>query len=242
LIIVGNDVVDLGVSLPTLKSQDARFLKRVFTPAEQILISTSPNPELQLWLFWAAKETAYKIISKIKTPPVFSHKLFQITIQSHSEQSVSKQNLQITYDEYVIPAFGIWDAQKLHVVGNLDVTEPKKSVLDTDLTAQTTVQIYSLTRDDIIYWERQNNLNSHFSKAEQESINHSASAIAKFKLKQSLAQNFNWNIQQLEVIRPSLNKKMHPPFLLYHGQKTNIDISLSHHGEWVAWVYNSAQT
>jgi len=241
LIIVGNDIVDLEESLPSRKSQDTRFLNRVFTANEQSLILSSDNPELQLWLFWAAKETAYKVISKMKTPPVFSHKLFQVSIQSNIALSGSQQVLFIQYDDDVVYATGIWDKNKLHVAGYLDTEHP---LFDTqDITFQLIKQqnkkhIHNLTMNEINYWSDQNNINLHFSQAEQTSINHAASAVAKYKLKKNLAQNMGWNIKQLEVIRPSLNKKMHPPFLLYQNEKTSIDISLSHHGQWVAWVYH----
>ncbi len=250
MIIVGNDIIDLGESLPSNKSQDPRFLRRVFTPNEQQLILVSSNPELQLWFFWAAKETAYKIISKIKTPPIFSHKLFQVTIKSNVNLSESKQRLDIIYDNYIIQAIGIWDKNKLHVAGYLNTKYSQSQTHETHghgidlalLEQQTKTQLYCLTENDITYWSEQNNLDLHFSKTEQESINHTASATAKYKLKQDLAQKLGWDIKKLEVIRPSLNKKMHPPFLLYHGKKTNIDISLSHHGEWVGWTYTCPKT
>jgi hypothetical protein len=57
--------VDLGNPDALGKSQDNRFLRRVFLPEEQSQIFLDSDPDCILWTLWAAKETAYKIISKI---------------------------------------------------------------------------------------------------------------------------------------------------------------------------------
>jgi len=56
--------VDLTQPDARRKSRNTRFLKRVFTPDELSAIRSSPSPELTLWACWAAKEAAYKAISK----------------------------------------------------------------------------------------------------------------------------------------------------------------------------------
>jgi len=62
---VGNDVVDLTHPENKGKSQDQRFLNRVFTTDEQNLISKSSSPDATLWALWAAKESAYKVCHKV---------------------------------------------------------------------------------------------------------------------------------------------------------------------------------
>lgn len=62
---VGNDVVDLTHPENRGKSQDQRFLNRVFTTDEQNLISKSSSPDATLWALWAAKESAYKVCHKV---------------------------------------------------------------------------------------------------------------------------------------------------------------------------------
>ena len=91
---VGNDIVDLQIAYLSKKSQDQRFLNRVFTQDEQNCILQAARPETMLWLFWAAKEAAYKFISHLKGTPVFSHKAFQITFNN--------KQLQAQYDAYGI--------------------------------------------------------------------------------------------------------------------------------------------
>ena len=61
---VGNDIVDLKETDNCGKSGDDRFLGRVFTPEERDLIVGAACPDKLLWAFWAAKEAAFKIVSR----------------------------------------------------------------------------------------------------------------------------------------------------------------------------------
>jgi phosphopantetheinyl transferase (holo-ACP synthase) len=68
---VGNDVVDLKEKGNRGKSRDDRFVGRVFTEEERGLIAIAERPDAMLWSFWAAKEAAYKLVSR-DNPLVFS--------------------------------------------------------------------------------------------------------------------------------------------------------------------------
>jgi len=46
------------------KSRDARFLKRILTPAECLKVILSRQADRTLWALWAAKESAFKVIKK----------------------------------------------------------------------------------------------------------------------------------------------------------------------------------
>jgi phosphopantetheine--protein transferase-like protein len=61
---VGNDVVDLAAPGNLGKSGDGHFLGRVFTAEERALIAGAARPDALLWAFWAAKEAAYKAVSR----------------------------------------------------------------------------------------------------------------------------------------------------------------------------------
>ena len=61
---VGNDIVDLAAPCNLGKSGDGRFCGRVFTAEERALIAGSPRSDTHLWAFWAAKEAAYKAVSR----------------------------------------------------------------------------------------------------------------------------------------------------------------------------------
>ena len=96
MLLLGNDIVDLNEAGITGKFYSARFVERVFSREEKSAISLSENPDLTFWMFWAAKETAYKIISKITGPTVFSYKKFKTTFRKQISKSKSK--FEVVYD------------------------------------------------------------------------------------------------------------------------------------------------
>jgi len=61
---VGNDIVDRKSPEAAGKAGDRRFLQKALTPLEQEAVAGAPDPDLALWSLWAAKEAAYKAVSK----------------------------------------------------------------------------------------------------------------------------------------------------------------------------------
>ena len=63
---IGNDIVDLSAAARESNWERKGFLKKIFTKDEQLLILSSQQPEVTLWLLWTMKEAAYKIYSRQK--------------------------------------------------------------------------------------------------------------------------------------------------------------------------------
>jgi hypothetical protein len=64
-------------------------MRRVFTPDERERITRARRPDALLWSLWAAKETAYKIVSKI-TPGVSSVPgIYEVTYDGEAEETIS---------------------------------------------------------------------------------------------------------------------------------------------------------
>lgn len=68
---VGNDIVDLKDPGNIGKSRNGRFLERVFNAEERGMIAAAARPDALLWSLWAAKEAAYKCVSR-KAPAAVS--------------------------------------------------------------------------------------------------------------------------------------------------------------------------
>lgn len=62
---VGNDIVDRKSPEAAGKAGDRRFLHKVLTPLEQEVVAGALDSDLALWSLWAAKEAAYKAVSKL---------------------------------------------------------------------------------------------------------------------------------------------------------------------------------
>lgn len=82
---VGNDIVDLDA--PGAKNKNARFAAKILAPDEAGGVRQSASPDILLWAFWAAKETAYKVISKSHPGADFS------PLRYHTAFSRSNGNL-----------------------------------------------------------------------------------------------------------------------------------------------------
>ena len=61
---IGNDIVDLALAKKESNWKRNRFLDKIFTETEQLLIFHSENPEIMVWNLWSRKEAAYKIYNR----------------------------------------------------------------------------------------------------------------------------------------------------------------------------------
>ena len=119
-VIVGNDVVDLTGPSVLGKASNARFLERIFSEEERAAIAGAPDPDLELWQRWAAKETAYKAVSKLRgSPPTFAHRAFVVSWSHANERDVSRglRPGSVHYESTIIEVEAAWDRQAVHVVG-----------------------------------------------------------------------------------------------------------------------------
>lgn len=79
---LGNDIVDLNDAAD--KTQDSRFLNRVFIEKEQAAISRAANSHHYLWLLWSLKEAAFKAYQKQNLDYRFSPIECQVKIDAIS--------------------------------------------------------------------------------------------------------------------------------------------------------------
>ncbi|CAL66578.1 4'-phosphopantetheinyl transferase superfamily protein [Christiangramia forsetii] len=88
---IGNDIIDLSISLPTNKSEDFRFLKKVFSEEEIVLIKESENPEILLWQLWSMKEAAYKAHQRaFKLPRKLNPIAYRCSLNSDNKSGIVK--------------------------------------------------------------------------------------------------------------------------------------------------------
>lgn len=224
MIYVGNDIVDL-TDVRGEKSRDTRFMERVFCPAERRTISRASNPERLLWVHWTAKETAFKIISKLAGPPVFVHQRFVCTLTRETQEEISGE---VTHDETRIPFRCLLAADYVHSVGVLG--DDDGVAIYSDVAATEKTQRLQPVDDD---------LNRHgFSALERESIHRRESALVRAYCKRAIAERLQVDLKRLQIVRPQRNHTSLPPYLLLDGKRVDVDVSLSHHGAYLAWAYS----
>jgi phosphopantetheinyl transferase (holo-ACP synthase) len=79
---VGNDVVDFAASRwPHHRHAHAlgRFSERVCAADERALVAAAHHPERMLWALFAAKEAAYKVVTRFTGGVVFAHRAFVVS-------------------------------------------------------------------------------------------------------------------------------------------------------------------
>jgi phosphopantetheinyl transferase (holo-ACP synthase) len=63
------------------------------------------------------------------------------------------------------------------------------------------------------------------------------SLFSRLCLAQSLAKHFSLNLHQIKIKRTRIKGELQPPCVYIDGRKTDIDISLSHDGRFVAYAF-----
>lgn len=85
---IGNDIVDLRQAALESDPLRPRFLKKVFTPNEQLIISQATKVLNQVWLLWTMKEAAYKAHQRrFSLPRKFNPLLLECVILNQSKEA-----------------------------------------------------------------------------------------------------------------------------------------------------------
>ncbi len=226
MLLLGNDIVSLKHAGIRNKFQHTRFVDRVFTPSEKSTILTSSFPDITLWTMWAAKEAAYKVTSKIKSTPVFSHKKFKVL--GLGEIDPGHTDVCVEFSEKNFSGYAEITEDVIHVVLGSESFSQSEVLVTTHL----------MSEEEKEQWMKQEVWTSYFSKEEMESIHHRESAFIRYLCKNKIANLINCDPSQVQIIRPTIMGKSEPPFVLIDNQPSNIDISLSHHESWLALVIN----
>lgn len=101
---IGNDIIDLRLSLGKNNWKRKGFLNKLFSNEEQEFILLSKDPESTIWLLWAMKESAYKAHQRrFELPRKFNPKAFKCAI-TEDKISVVTGKVSINDDSYFLKA------------------------------------------------------------------------------------------------------------------------------------------
>lgn len=233
LLLVGNDVVDLDHRNCRGKSDDLRFLDRVLAPAERTLVAAAPDPDHALWLHWAAKEAAFKVVTKLLgEPPVFVHAAFGVEPERGGDRGL------VRYEGQALP----WRVEPvrdrcLHLFAWNDRGagggERGQAVGPAGEPPPIETGIARLDEDADIPRER-------FSERECAAIHSAASAWVRIHARAALARKAGIAEDRVEIVCDPGPSGRTPPRALVDGRPSAWDVSLSHHGRWLAWALTSA--
>lgn len=220
---VGVDVVDLTRHRATSRSRDQRFLDRVFTGREQERIRVSPDPEVEVWILWAAKEAAFKVLTKVAgTPPVFRHRAFETTdepgdparVLRHESGSV---HLGVHADAHRVMVHA-WD-------------DPSSLVVASHLTVERASHELAVC-EPLERWQ-----SGRFAPEELDAVHGVSSALVRLLARREAAALLRLPEERLSIVCPPGPTGLRPPYLHLDGAPLQgVDLSLSHDGAHLAWA------
>ena len=207
---VGNDIVDLKAPAAKGKSKDLRFLKRVLTKNETEIMLNSESPDTLLWLFWAAKETAYKAISK-NSPAITSAPLKYEVVLNMSEPYLCRG--KVSTPSGTVNTRFVFDDDKVSCIGKTGTDDFSQVIsgfgsINTEINVDydtSSEQVSSLVREHAI-----NSMSDYFNEP-----------VSSFKIDRFSDDSGN----------PG------PPVVLLNGKHHGVDISLSHDGRFYAYAW-----
>jgi len=214
---VGNDVVDLADPRTRDRHDDERFVARVLSEEERRTLAGAPDPATELWRLWAAKEAAYKVVSKLAgEPPVFVHAAFRV---EWTGGAARRRSGVVEHGEVRVPVEVTWDDARVHAVATSPDVEAAPEVAVTE-GGQAGLE----------------ELMARLTPREADAVHSPASASVRLGARGALARRMGVAEARLEIVCDPGVTGRRPPRVLLDGHPAAADVSLSHHGRWIAWA------
>jgi len=221
--VVGNDIVDLLDPRTTGKHADHPFVARVLSENERAVLARAGDAATALWAWWAAKESAYKVASKLRgEPPVFVHAAFSVT---WTDTGPERWSGRVAWEELLIPV-------EVRRAGSAI-----RGVAAVGADIASVLHGAELLDDPPETWgERLAALLPRFTPREADAVHSLPSAVVRIRARRSLASALAVEERDLEIVCDPGVTGRRPPRVFLRGRPAEADVSLSHHGSWVAWA------
>lgn len=245
---VGVDVVDRRTSRLRRSDRRERFADRILTPAETVGVRSDPDPAARLWMHWAAKEAAFKcaIPGQHASPrPVFRPRGLEVALLDDEEGAVpgapqGGRVFRVRQTGWSAAAAPSEDPALRAVVGWLGCTDAFVMAVawtpeEVGAGAGGPVEAgYDVVTDRDPGWRGR--LRPRFSAWEWKAVGSAASARARLGARALAARLLQEPEGELEVGALPGEAGRSPPALRLRGRPIGADVSLSHHGRFVAWA------
>ena len=217
---VGIDVVDLADPRCRGKATDRRFVGRILHASEAAAIASDPDPDRALWRLWAAKEAAFKVVSKAEgTPPPFVHADFRV---DGDRVRWREREVPVRLEQRGEAVVAVaWEAGSEPSGVRWDVAEA--GAVDPDPA----LDLAALVR-------------RHLHEAERPPVHSRPSALVRLAARGALAEALGVTEGRLAVVCPGGPAGRVPPVAHLDGERCPADVSLSHHGRFLAWAVRVA--
>ena len=216
---IGNDVVDLKTGDARGKAGDARFMARVFSYAEQSAIRESTHADALLWAFWAAREAAYKAVSKAAPEISSAPARYPAEMDfNYRGNRPDRGTGQVSTPAGVVPVRIVFSAEWVHCVAWAGFPENLRA---DSFDATIRYGIREIPPDRRPIWIRE-------------------SAAARNAATERISEALNMNPDDIRIRREPGPQGPGPPRIYIKDEKTPMDISLSHDGRFAAYAFETA--
>lgn len=215
---VGNDVVDLRDPDADPATLNPGFDRRVFAKAELLQLAESADPVARRWKLWAAKESAYKALVRRAPNTVFSPIRFRVAL----ERVRCEQHTQVGL---VHSDGGIC---RVHISLRDGAVH---AIARTVVSSDDYLPGYLPDLPDYLPDHLPDDVLHDFARVESdrpEMLSHAVRRLAR----RAIGARLGCGDLALEIGREG-----RIPLLLLDGERQHADLSLSHHGRVVAFVF-----
>lgn len=241
---IGNDVMDLLDPRCQGRRKDDRLLGRILLPEERIWVDEVASESawaVRLWALWAAKESAFKVYCKLVGDGAFRPRSFLCRLEAEAqpddpsitrirgEVEAADAGLSVTIE-------GSSNQSYVHVVGWAGSgSRPRQSRMESGLEEVGLGDSHTALAT----------LRDRFTPEEWEGIHSLRSAHARLLARERVrsllglgAGADGGNISGQVEIRTTGDRpgKLAPQIWFRGSRIRDLDLSLSHHGRFVAWA------
>ena len=230
---VGNDVVDLKHPENQGKSKDNRFLDRVFIGKERDRIAGAACPDKLLWALWAAKEAAFKVVSRGEPTACSTPRRYEILLDAGNECKTAN-----SAGKSAGPVITIGQ-NRCRATDPSGVSET--CLAGRAITPRGELALRIVVTDDYVHAvsaATEGNLDRIFQRVDRMDVGEDAGEVSAFVRRQLLSEIsrcLDCPLGELSIGKEPLGPGA--PFVLRRGQPLAVDISLSHDGRFAAFAF-----
>lgn len=223
---------------------DRPFVERVFAADEQEAIGVSEDPHLELWSRWAAKETGFKVISKlIGEPPPFVHRAFRVawTSQQRASESGAERVIRCGVVRYQPPG-AVGTSEVLEAIVSVALRYERLHALGFGVRGEHRGDVHLESRVELLdspdsAWTGSlEELTPRFTERELDAVYSRQSAAVRLGIRAHLAELLGVREKRIEIVCAPGPTGRRPPSVLLDGERARVDVSLSHDARWISWA------
>lgn len=217
--LIGNDVVDLRDPETQPGAIHPRFDERVFTPAERARLTNEATAHRTRWRMWAAKESAFKVARKLDPGVRFLPRLFSVQLKGNARAVV-----RYAVGRFEVSFSGADDW--VHAIATLSDGSGVEALLDGS-AERLSSRLRLLRRGPSAIVERVQR-------------GKSAAAYASARVR-AMARSAVGSVLSIAPSEIEIATVGRVPVALWRKSPLPVDLSLSHHGRFLACAWSRSR-